>query len=567
MAVDTTPIQTIYNILNQAVSYHPASTEIFDDFLQEAGDIVTLFSGDASFDFPIFSQHMTWMGSMVTSMESTGNKTRNELPPLQRKQKNSSYGSNHRLTETEVQYDTHFIQTDRTIGMEAKAIGVKLDANGNPMIDPNDPNSFVWDDTSSTGAEIFSKLILSPNRAQLVSAINDGTGNQIAGSKVDLSAQGTVLIQAINNRDPSQTSVVIEASKIDLRGYVTTTSFEAVSGFVISLTSQQGYIGTIYSTNVSATSTASAPTGDFTNVYARNYYVVDAQGDTDYKLGVAVSSFGTTSESNGQIIIPYYTNAHPPSTGTPAGNITFNIAATQYYIDHVGITTVSAGGWTYASNSYRNVVTATAKDGTTGTATVTLPTITCDASLGTSSRVTVQAYGPTVLGDSYSLTGSGKTFYLKSDSSYVYLTNSNSTPVTSGTGANVVARATNSGSSSGGISTMSLSNGYSSEPTADYSGSVSSNLWYVVTATPNSGTAKKLKFHVPSTSYNYTPQDIRCGNVSYYASLPSSNNTTFDTLATSIHANKGKSGYVRFSVDLDGYTGTPKYYYIPMSGI
>lgn len=119
---------------------------------------------------------------------------------------------------------------------------------------------------------------------------------------------------------------------------------------------------------------------------------------------------------------------------------------------------------------------------------------------------------------------------------------------------------------SSGISRMSISNGYSSEPSADYSGSVNGGYWYIVTATPNSGSAKTLKFKTPTASYNYTPSDIRIGNISYYSSLPSGG-TTLDTLATSIHANKGKSGYVRIVADLDGYSGTPKYYYIPMSGI
>jgi hypothetical protein len=46
----------------------------------------------------------------------------------------------------------------------------------------------------------------------------------------------------------------------------------------------------------------------------------------------AVKSFGTATESSGQISIPYYTFA---SGNRQAGTINFNIAATQFYIDAV----------------------------------------------------------------------------------------------------------------------------------------------------------------------------------------------------------------------------------------
>lgn len=248
MAVDTTPIEAIYDKLNQVTAFHPASTEIFDDFLQEAGDIVTMFSGTASFDFPIFAQHMTWNGSMLTTMESTGNKQRNALPPLQRRQKNGSYGAGQRVTEQGVKYETEFIKTNKVIGMEARAMGVLLDENGNPVVDPNNPDEFVWDTTSSTGAKIYSNLSLTANRASLISAINDVSGTQISGSKIDLSAQGTVLVQAINSRNPSSTLIKLDAAQIELSGYVTATTLDTRLLNADQLFSSTGYTGTIIST-------------------------------------------------------------------------------------------------------------------------------------------------------------------------------------------------------------------------------------------------------------------------------------------------------------------------------
>lgn len=48
-----------------------------------------------------------------------------------------------------------------------------------------------------------------------------------------------------------------------------------------------------------------------------------------------VTGFGNASESGGQITIPYYSVGVPPGSGSAAGSINFNIAATQYYIDGV----------------------------------------------------------------------------------------------------------------------------------------------------------------------------------------------------------------------------------------
>jgi len=515
MAVDTTPIQAIYDKLNQVTAYHPGSTEIFDDFLQEAGDIVTMISGTSSFDFPIFSQHMTWMGSMVTSMESTGNKERNALPPLQRKQKNGSYGAGQRVTEIDEHYNTEFVQTKKTIGMEAKAMGVMLDTDGNPMFDPNDPNEFLWDDTSS--AEIFSRLILTPNRAQLVTAINNGQGASISGAKVDLSAQGTVLIQAINNQNPSQTNIRLQAAQIDLDGYVTASSISAEIAVVDALISQNGYTG-----NLSVTGTLTGGYVSANYVSASNFRIIGANDSlTTIQTTATVGIFGDGNYASiPNVYFLTHGSANPmradlrhyhsitasevTSNNQPTGQIkivlgaavdlstqesghsdTFNIAATQYYLDHVGINTVSAGGWTFTNNAYKNTVTANAKDGTSDTADVTLPTITCGVGLGTSSNCTVRAYGPTILGVSGTpaIISNGLTLYLKSDNNYVYLTNTNSTPVVSGDGANVVARAANSASgtdlsTAGNLISIGGASNSSSPDKSSRSTTITGKIWY-----------------------------------------------------------------------------------------
>lgn len=266
-------LQDIYDRLHAVDGFHPGSVELFDDFLMEAGDIVQVLSDGESFDLPIFSQHMEWFGSMMNTVQSTGNKERTALPPLQRREKNSIYRTGKRITRQDEilhGYDTRFIQDERNIGMQASAIGVKLDENGNPII--GEDGKYVWDDEN--GAEIYARLLLSPNRAQLVTALNDGQGAQISGSKIDLSAQGTVLIQAINNRPGGQSAVTIEADKIDLRGYVTTSYIDAEKAVVDALISSSGYSG-----SMSVTGTVSAGTVAAGYVQGAQLWLLDNNGD------------------------------------------------------------------------------------------------------------------------------------------------------------------------------------------------------------------------------------------------------------------------------------------------
>ena len=233
------------------------------------------------------------------------------------------------------------------------------------------------------------------------------------------------------------------AANLVVDGYITATALDTRMANVDQLFTTTGYAGTIYATNVSATGTLSGQTGDFTNVYARNYYVTDAAGNTDYQLGNAVTAFGTPTASAGQISIPFYTSAHPSSSSTPAGTINFNIADTAYYQSHVGISAVSpASAWEWdADEGYSMTVTATAKDGTTKTCGVAPPIITLSANLGTAATTAVHCYGPSSGGNQHAL-ATQYSLYLKADNNYCYITKSNATPDTSSSG-NVLARIAN----------------------------------------------------------------------------------------------------------------------------
>ena len=437
-------IQDIYDRLAQATGFHPGQTEVFDDFLLDAGDVIQIFSEGEAFDLPIFKQHIDWVGSAMTTLTSTGNEQRSDLPPLQKKQKNRSYRTGRRLSDQEEQlvgYRADFIRTKKTVGMEAKAMGILLDQDGNPVVDQD--GEFVWDNTSA--AEIFSRLILSPNRAELVSAINDGTGAQVSGSKVDLSAQGTVLIQAINRRPGGASAVTIDADKINLEGYVTATTLETAIAAIDNIVGDLTVNGSLTVGGNSYFEAAYIPEADGEqHAVTSRYWVQDYAGD-------AVSGFGTPTASGGQISIPYET------LSGGSGTINFNIAATAYYQQHIGIQSVSAAGWTNdgEGGGYYNTVTATPKDGSASTETVVLPTITVDTTLGTNASTALTAYGPTVGTTKYPVSAS-TTVYLKANSNYCYITNTASDPV-EGANGNIIAKIANPGGGKGTVTAITAS--------------------------------------------------------------------------------------------------------------
>ena len=543
MAVDTTPIQAIYDRLSQVSAFHPGTTEIFDDFLQEAGDVISLVSGSETFDFPIFAQHMKWTGSMLTSMESTGNETRNELPPLQRRAKNRGYGAGQRITEQGVIYDTEFIKTNRVIGMEARAMGVLLDANGNPMVDPNDPNEFLYDTTSSTGAKIYSNLSLAANRASLVSAINDVSGTQISGSKIDLSAQGTVLVEAINVRNPSSTLIKLSAAQIDLDGYVTASYIDAEKLVVDQLISTSGYAQTITVKNLNA------GTGNVTGstVYATDSLSIGSStpsaagtlyfnGTQLYKntLGMGTLSGGgysivnetiLTAKNNTTVNLNHYhdIDIEEVTSGAHQGQMQVTIGAavaTSDTTDHISFFKIAD---TQAYQAGVSAATYAGKNSVTISSTLSWTTTPAAAISVAQNAVTVSTSGRT--DSSGTASESTKTINLYSQGSTsgltatFYVTQSDSTDanriikrtatcsdsnLTAGNIKNGVSIFGVTGTyqgSTGGISTMTISSGMSTEPSADYSGgTLSANSWYTVTATPNSGNAKVMKFKTPANS-------------------------------------------------------------------
>ena len=91
--------------------YHPALVSIFaPDWTMEPGDVVTVHSGEETYDVPVFSLNLQWNGGTKADIQSTGNQEREPLPALRRKEyanRAYAYGAYGKAAELETVVDGH----------------------------------------------------------------------------------------------------------------------------------------------------------------------------------------------------------------------------------------------------------------------------------------------------------------------------------------------------------------------------------------------------------------------------------------------------------------------------
>ena len=75
----------VYNKLNAAPTFHPASASLFENWNIEAGDVVTVQNEGTNYSVPMYNVHIRWTGDTKVDTESTGNKKRDALPEVEKK--------------------------------------------------------------------------------------------------------------------------------------------------------------------------------------------------------------------------------------------------------------------------------------------------------------------------------------------------------------------------------------------------------------------------------------------------------------------------------------------------
>lgn len=168
------------------------------------------------------------------------------------------------------------------------------------------------------------------------------SGIELQAGRIDLVVQGegssaSIKIQAIvDGINGSQ--IDINADRIALNGSTSIADVMEINsggGLLvkrIAIFGNSGNLVTINNGKVSADTVQINSSGALTFGDGTGYGYRSINATT---AGNLVTGFGQSSESGGQITIPYYTVGIPPGSGASAGNINFNIAATQFYIDGV----------------------------------------------------------------------------------------------------------------------------------------------------------------------------------------------------------------------------------------
>lgn len=81
----TTPTDEILSALGELGTFSPVAADTFADWTMQAGDVVTIKSGDEAYKTPVYTMNMTWKGSPRVTMESTGDEKPQPIPVFERR--------------------------------------------------------------------------------------------------------------------------------------------------------------------------------------------------------------------------------------------------------------------------------------------------------------------------------------------------------------------------------------------------------------------------------------------------------------------------------------------------
>lgn len=108
----------IYNRLNGTENYHPYDAQTFADWSLEAGDTVKVSRGNENYKSPVHSTKMTWRGTPMITLNSTGKQERDSISKVSKnKYRKSGYGRRnnridnglwHKIEETDEYWRSYY---------------------------------------------------------------------------------------------------------------------------------------------------------------------------------------------------------------------------------------------------------------------------------------------------------------------------------------------------------------------------------------------------------------------------------------------------------------------------
>ena len=354
-------VQDIYNKLRTAPLYHPSSAELFDDMTIEPGDIISVKSDDEYYALPVFANHLVWNGSAMMTVQSQGEQERKPIPALQRKLFSQGHGGYTWQRQAEGQfrqYEMHIVETDERFSRLA--------------------TESEWDELAQAGhVTAWSQVT---QTARELSSVVAKTGINELGEDETLYSEIVQNAEAITTKvgkgeisstiNQTAQSVLIQASKINLSGYVTASQLSAVEADITNLTTGQAKANKLYAT-----------TGWF-DVLAfniNNSYTILKRGTMTVCNGVSTNDVIMINDASASL--DHYHNVTATESGgvitiklgrarSTEGSANFNIADTQYFQDAVsaarsegaaGVTLSGSWGTTVVNNY--NTLTINASNG------------------------------------------------------------------------------------------------------------------------------------------------------------------------------------------------------------
>lgn len=200
--------------------YYPSSATVFGDPSIEAGDVISVKSGDDTYSVPIFSMNTSWSGSSVCSIENSGNERRT-IPPLEKRneykngrdsynQGNAISGLGRRATELE--------EAARYARIDIDDANARIGLNAGEIDRTKKYLSAAGINIDGVLAEV--KILATKEMTDdLTGRVEKAESSiKVNADNIELKVSKNGVISSINQ---SAESVVIKASKINLDGYVT----------------------------------------------------------------------------------------------------------------------------------------------------------------------------------------------------------------------------------------------------------------------------------------------------------------------------------------------------------
>lgn len=328
-------VQDIYNKLRTVPDYHPSSVELFDDFTLEAGDVISVQSGDEHYALPIFAQHTVWTGSAMVTAQSQGEQERKPLPALQRKLYGGGAGGYQQQKENEEKFKRfeHFIEeTDERFSMlytesewdelsqsshiTAYSQITQTAREISTIVAKTGINSLGQDET------LYSAITQNADKISLVVESNGGVNSIKTAS----------IVAAVNN---SGSSVAINADKIVMNGQTIVSQISGIRGDFNSLVTGITTASYLAADNMKTTGMTITGSGFLLGGNNVGFYSLSIPNVRSRAfLGTEAMDLGhyhtiTASESNGVISLTL------GATRDTEGTANFNIADTQFYKDAV----------------------------------------------------------------------------------------------------------------------------------------------------------------------------------------------------------------------------------------